>query len=66
MRGRLSAAQRDNRYRMVKVHDGPESPDLKVRDWSAHRMRRLHHQGAATETPRGDDATAVNLPIAEI
>lgn len=35
-------AQRDNAYNLVRVHDGPESPDLAVRDWSEHRVRRLH------------------------
>ncbi|MEX0776578.1 MAG: radical SAM protein [Phycisphaeraceae bacterium] len=58
----FTPAQRDNRYHMLKVHDDAQAPDLKVRDWSAHRTRRLHHQSAA-EAPRGDDAT-VSLPIA--
>jgi cyclic dehypoxanthinyl futalosine synthase len=40
-------AQRDNRYDLLKVHDGAESPDLRVTDWSQHRPRRLH-----VEAPR--------------
>jgi cyclic dehypoxanthinyl futalosine synthase len=40
-------AQRDNVYDILRVHEGPESPDLRVRDWSAHRAQRLH-----TEAPR--------------
>lgn len=39
-------AQRDNTYDIVRVHDGPESPDLRVKDWSEHRARRLHTQSA--------------------
>jgi len=31
-------AQRDNRYRFLKVHDGPDSPDRRVRDWSQSRV----------------------------
>ncbi|MCB9838820.1 MAG: radical SAM protein [Phycisphaeraceae bacterium] len=38
-------AQRDNTYDLLRIHDGPESPDLLVRDWSAHRTKRLHIQG---------------------
>ncbi|MEM9066763.1 MAG: radical SAM protein [Planctomycetota bacterium] len=37
-------AQRDNQYDLVTVKDGPESPDLLVRDWSEHRAQRLHVQ----------------------
>ena len=39
-------AQRNNTYDVLKVHDGPESPDLLVTDWSKHRARRLHHEAA--------------------
>ncbi len=41
-------AQRDNVYDLLKVNDGPDSPDLKVTDWSTHRARKLHKQ---TEQP---------------
>jgi cyclic dehypoxanthinyl futalosine synthase len=37
-------AQRNNVYDLLKVHDGPDSPDLRVTDWSEHRVRRLHTQ----------------------
>ncbi len=40
-------AQRDNVYDVLRVHDGPESPDLAVTDWSEHRVKRLH-----AEAPR--------------
>jgi cyclic dehypoxanthinyl futalosine synthase len=35
-------AQRDNRYRILRRHDGPGSPDLAVTDWSAHRTTGKH------------------------
>ncbi|MBM4109376.1 MAG: radical SAM protein [Phycisphaerae bacterium] len=41
-------AQRDNVYDLLCVHDGPESPDLRVTDWSRHRARRMHQ-----EAPKG-------------
>lgn len=41
-------AQRDNRYDILRIHDGPDSPDRVVKDWSAHRAQRLHVQ---TENP---------------
>lgn len=44
-------AQRDNRYDLVRVHDGPNAPDLRVSDWSQHRTSRLHVQ---TETATAD------------
>lgn len=34
-------AQRDNRYRLLKKHEGEGSPDLRVSDWSEHRARKL-------------------------
>ena len=40
----FSPAQRDNVYDILRIHDGPESPDLLVDDWSKHRAKRLHAQ----------------------
>ncbi|HAW96709.1 MAG: dehypoxanthine futalosine cyclase [Phycisphaerae bacterium] len=34
-------AQRDNAYDLLKVHDGPTSPDLAITDWSTCRPERL-------------------------
>ena len=51
-------SQRDNRYDLLKVHDGPGSPDLRVRDWSEHRPRRLH-----VEAPRDKPAERVQLTV---
>ncbi len=48
-------AQRDNRYGYLKVHDGPDSPDLRVADWSRHRAAKLH-----VETRR-EEAVAVTV-----
>ncbi len=57
-------AQRDNRYQLLHVHTGKDSPDLAVTDWSMHRAARLHHEKAQVAEARGDDATAVSLPLA--
>jgi cyclic dehypoxanthinyl futalosine synthase len=40
----FTPAQRDNVYDILRVHDGPNSPDLLVDDWSMHRAKRLHAQ----------------------
>ncbi|HHN78320.1 MAG TPA: radical SAM protein [Phycisphaerales bacterium] len=34
-------AQRDNVYDILKLNSGPDSPDLRVRDWSEHRASKL-------------------------
>jgi len=52
-------AQRDNAYDLLKVHDGPDSPDRRVTDWSEHRPRRLH-----AEAPREKASTPVTLTVA--
>jgi cyclic dehypoxanthinyl futalosine synthase len=43
-------AQRNNTYDVLRVHDGPESPDLSVTDWSTHRARKMHQE--APKMPR--------------
>jgi len=40
-------AQRDNAYRLLRIHDGPDAPDRRIDDWSTQRARRLHVEGAA-------------------
>jgi cyclic dehypoxanthinyl futalosine synthase len=45
-------AQRDNFYDVLRTHDGADSPDLKVRDWSEHRARKMHQ-----EAPRESKAS---------
>lgn len=38
----FTPAQRDNAYGVLKLHDGPDSPDLAIKDWSTCRPERLH------------------------
>jgi cyclic dehypoxanthinyl futalosine synthase len=42
--GGFVPAQRDNVYDILKVHSGPQSPDLLVTDWSQHRAKKTHQQ----------------------
>jgi cyclic dehypoxanthinyl futalosine synthase len=46
-------AQRDNAYDLLKVHDGPGSPDLRVTDWSAFRSKPMHQQAPRTQKAAG-------------
>ncbi len=39
-------AQRDNGYDLLRIHDGAQSPDLLVEDWSEHRAQKLHVETA--------------------
>jgi cyclic dehypoxanthinyl futalosine synthase len=46
-------AQRNNEYDLLRVHDGPESPDRRITDWSNLRAERLHQQaGHEDDRPR--------------
>ncbi len=56
--GGFTPAQRDNSYRILCTYDGPDSPDLRVTDWSRHRA------GSPSATEHADDAVAVPLTIA--
>ena len=49
-------AQRDNAYDLLRLHDSPGSPDLRVEDWSRHRAKRLHQQA-------GRDAKAPSAAV---
>ena len=40
----FTPAQRDNVYDLLCAHAGPDSPDLRVDDWSRHRARTLSQQ----------------------
>ena len=40
----FTPAQRDNRYNILKLHDNADAPDLRVTDWSEHRVAKLHHE----------------------
>lgn len=37
-------SQRNNTYDVIRTHIGVDSPDLRVKDWSEHRVSRLHQQ----------------------
>jgi cyclic dehypoxanthinyl futalosine synthase len=50
-------AQRDNEYRLLKVHDGPQSPDLRIDDWSTVRASKLHIEG------HGEDVQPIDVSI---
>ncbi len=58
-------AQRDNGYNLLKVHTGPDSPDLQVTDWSQHRVQKLHIEkgGKAKPVTPGDEGATVPLTI---
>jgi cyclic dehypoxanthinyl futalosine synthase len=46
-------AQRDSYYDILDVHATPDAPDLKVKDWSEHRLKKLHveHKPDASQAP---------------
>lgn len=50
-------AQRNNTYDVLRIHDGPESPDLRVTNWAEHRARRLHAQAEPTACSSGAAAS---------
>jgi len=51
-------AQRDNEYNLLRVHCGPESPDLRVQDWSQLRARKLHVEHS--QRPPAEERGAVH------
>ncbi len=55
-------AQRDNAYDILRIHDGPESPDRKVTDWSRHRAQRLHAESARDDKAAELVITAASRP----
>ena len=54
----FTPAQRNNAYELLKVHDGADSPDRRVTDWSTMRVQRLHN-----ERPKSAQETPVDLTI---
>ena len=48
-------AVRINAYDFVTTHDGPDAPDLQVKDWSQHRAKALHHERADESVPATAD-----------
>jgi cyclic dehypoxanthinyl futalosine synthase len=49
-------AQRDNAYNLLRIHDRPDAPDLRVTDWSTQRAQRLHVE-------RGDAGAAPDVAV---
>jgi cyclic dehypoxanthinyl futalosine synthase len=56
-------AQRDNAYRLLRVHDGPDAPDRAVNDWSSVRGRRLHIQGEDEPVPTVEVSVGETDPV---
>jgi len=56
----FTPAQRDNTYDILRLHDGPDSPDLAVTDWAQHRAHRLHVETAQPATPAAPVALSVS------
>lgn len=52
-------AQRDNVYDLLRIHEGPDSPDSQVTDWSTQRASRL----VAQTEPAQSGASSVSLTI---
>ncbi|MHC5002948.1 MAG: radical SAM protein [Planctomycetota bacterium] len=52
-------AQRDNEYNLLRIHDGPDSPDLRIEDWSTRRGERL---AVHTEPPIVELTTPSDTP----
>jgi len=47
----FTPAQRDNAYRLLKIHADDASPDRRVTDWSTQRAKKLHVERARNERP---------------
>ncbi len=55
----FTPAQRDNAYRMLRVHGNGESPDTRVEDWSTLRAQSLHVETACAGNNNQDVALTV-------
>jgi cyclic dehypoxanthinyl futalosine synthase len=58
----FTPAQRDNTYRLLKVHD-QGGPDRHVTDWSTQRAAKLHIQSAPAPAPGNGAAAPVSLTV---
>jgi cyclic dehypoxanthinyl futalosine synthase len=48
----FTPAQRNNTYDIIRVHGAtPDAPDLRVKDWSHHRARRMHQEAPREPRP---------------
>ncbi|MEM8737286.1 MAG: radical SAM protein [Planctomycetota bacterium] len=59
----FTPAQRDNRYRFLKVHDGPDAPDRRVDDWSTQRAKALHIENQSEPTAPGDEGRNATVSL---
>jgi len=61
----FTPAQRDNRYNIIRTHEGQDSPDLKVTNWATQRARKLHQQSQADKKASTDakESRGVELKI---
>ncbi len=59
----FTPAQRDNCYRLLKVHTDSRAPDLQVKDWSQHRAKSLHHEKHDHAADKVDHQGMVTLTI---
>jgi cyclic dehypoxanthinyl futalosine synthase len=53
-------AQRDNAYHLLRLHDGPGAPDLRLEDWATVRATRLHVEGEDAATTDEEVALTVD------
>jgi cyclic dehypoxanthinyl futalosine synthase len=58
-------AQRDNAYRALSIHDGPDSPDLLVKDWSTLRATKLHQEHVSSGGPAGQKSVSLTIASSE-
>ncbi len=57
----FTPAVRDNRYDILRIHDGDESPDKKITDWSVLSKQRLYSHTEDCNTR--EDCNTVELTI---
>ena len=55
----FTPAQRNNRYELLKVHDGADAPDRRVSDWSTQRAKALHIEKKSTTLEPGEASGVV-------
>ena len=56
-------AQRDNNYDLLRIHDGPDAPDLAVEDWSDYRAESLHVEQADQGCGGSGDDGTTTVPL---
>ena len=44
-------AQRDNHYNILQLHEKSDSPDLRIEDWSAQRVKKIPQEFTDTANP---------------